>query len=160
MKPFLRLLLRNVRKHNLIKFSAARPHVSSDKFGNCMKDLKCNNVKQYCLLVNKRTLCPTKLKENIWKTFYRLKCKEFRKESQKSTQLLCRTKRMSHVGYWYITIDFIFFNHPTSIKWFVSWTVGNRLLKALCGKMLDWLNFRLGEIISLIHARDKEIISK
>ena len=62
---------------------------------------------------------------------------------------------MSHIGYWYITIHFIFFSHPTSIKWFVSWTVGNRLLKPLCGKMLDWLNFHLGEIIGLIQALEK-----
>ena len=62
---------------------------------------------------------------------------------------------MSHIGYWHITIHFIFFNHPTSTKWFVSWTVGNRLLKPLCGKMIDWLNFRLGEIIGLIHALEK-----
>ena len=48
-----------------------------------------------------------------------------------------------------------FFNHPTSIKWLVSWTVGNRLLKPLCGKVLDWLNFRLGEIIGLIHVLEK-----
>ena len=52
-------------------------------------------------------------------------------------------------------ISFVFFNHPTSIKWFVSWTVRNGLLKPLCGKMLDWLNFRLGEIIGLIHGLEK-----
>ena len=32
MKHFLLLLLRNATKHNSIKFSAARLHVSSDKF--------------------------------------------------------------------------------------------------------------------------------
>ena len=48
-----------------------------------------------------------------------------------------------------------FFNHPTSIKWFVSWTVRNRLLKPLCGKMLDWLNFHLGEITGLMHVLEK-----
>ena len=31
----------------------------------------------------------------------------------------------------------------------------NRLLKPLCGKMLDWLNFHLEEIIGLIHALEK-----
>ena len=39
------LLLRNATKHNSTKFSAARCHVSSDKCWNCLKDLKCNNVK-------------------------------------------------------------------------------------------------------------------
>ena len=29
--------------------------------------------------------------------------------------------------------------------WFVSWTVGNILLKPLCGKMLEWFNFLLGK---------------
>ena len=67
-------------------------------------------------------------------------------------------KFISHVGYWYFTMHFIFFNHPTSIKWFVSWTAGNRLLKPLCGEMLDWLNFGLGEIVGLIHATEKDII--
>ena len=55
MKHFLLLLLRNTTKHNSIKLSAARLHVSSDKFWNCLKDLICNNDKNYCLLVNKRT---------------------------------------------------------------------------------------------------------
>ena len=32
MKSFLLLLLRNATKHNSIKFSAERLHVSSDKF--------------------------------------------------------------------------------------------------------------------------------
>ena len=62
---------------------------------------------------------------------------------------------MLHVRDWYITIHFISFNHSTSIKWFVSWTVGIRLLKPLCCKMLDWLNFRLGKIIGLILALEK-----
>ena len=56
--------------------------------------------------------------------------------------------------------NFFFFNHPTSIKWFVSWTVGNRLIKPLCSKMLDWLNFRLGVIIGLIHALEKRYSQK
>ena len=64
-KTYLLLLLRNATKHNSIKFSAAWLHVSSDKFWNCLKDLKCNNVKNSCLLVNKRTLRSTKLKKNI-----------------------------------------------------------------------------------------------
>ena len=34
-------------------------------------------------------------------------------------------------------------------------SVGNGLLQSFCGKMLDWLNFRLGEIIGLIHALEK-----
>ena len=155
MKHFLLLLLRNVTKKNSIKFSAARLHVSFDQFWNCLKDLKCKTVKNSCLLVNKRNLCATKLKKNICKTFYRLKCKEFRQKSHKSAHLLRCTKCVSHVGYWYITIHFMFFNLPTCIKWFVSWTVGNRLLKQLCGKMLDWSDFRLGEILGLIHAREK-----
>ena len=58
---------------------------------------------------------------------------------------------MSYVGYWYITMHFFFFIHPTSIKLSISLTVGNRLLKPLRGKMLDWLNFRLGEITVLIY---------
>ena len=62
---------------------------------------------------------------------------------------------MSHGGYKNITVHFIFFFHPTSLKWFVSWTVGNKLLKPFCSKMLDWLNFRLGEIIGLIHVLEK-----
>ena len=142
MKHFLLLLLRNAAKHNSIKFSEARPHVSSDKFGNCMKDLKCNNVKNYCLLVNKRTLFSTKLKKNIRKSFYRLKMQRIPKGiSEINTSftlhemhVACRILSHHHRNY-------LFFNHPTSIKWFVSWTVGNRLLKSLCGKMLDWLNF-------------------
>ena len=138
MKHFLLLLLRNAKKHNSIKFSAPRLHDSSDKFWNCLKYLKCNNVKCSCLLVNKRTLRSTELKKNICKTFYRLKCKEFRKKSQKSTHLLRCTKCISHVGYCYITMRFIFFNHPTSIKWFVSWTVGNRLLKLVVRCLTDW----------------------
>ena len=48
MEHFLLLLLRNALKHNLIKFSAARLHVSSDKFWNCLKDLKCNTVYTVC----------------------------------------------------------------------------------------------------------------
>ena len=152
MKHFLHLLLRNTTKHNSIKFSAARLFVSSDKFLNCLKDLKCNNVKNSY----KWTLHSTKLKKNICKTFYLLKCKEFRKKSQNSTHLLRCTKCMSYVGYWYITMHFIFFNHHTSIKWFISWTAGNILLKRLCGKMLDWLNFRLGEIIILMHALEQK----
>ena len=52
---------------------------------------------------------------------------------------------MSHLGYWYITVHFIFFNHPTSIKWFESWTVGNILLKPLCSKMLEWFNVLFGK---------------
>ena len=154
MKHILLLLLRNATKHNSVKFSAARLHVSSDKFWNGLKDLKCNNVKNSCLLVNKRTLRSTKLKKNICNTFFALK----RKKSQKSTHLLRCTKCMSHVGYWHITMHFIFFNDPTSIKWFVSWTVGSRLLKPFCGTIIGWLNFRLGVIIGLIHALEKRYL--
>ena len=136
MKHFLLVLHRNAMKHNLIKFSAARLHVSSDKFWNCLKTLNAIMLKNPCLLMKKWTFCSPKLKKNICKTFYLLKCKEFWKKFQKSSHLLRCTKCMSHVGYWYITMHFIFFNHPTS-KRFVSWTVGNRLLKPLCGKMLD-----------------------
>ena len=155
MKHFLLLLLRNATKHNSTKFSAARLHVSFDKFWNCLKDLKCNNVKNSCLLVDKRTLCSTKLK-NICKTFYRLNMQRIPKEiSEINTSftlhemhVACRILVHHHSFHF-------FFNHPTSIKWFVSWTVGNRLLKPLCGKMLGWLNFRLGELIGLIHALEK-----
>ena len=56
MEHSLLLLLRNATKHNSIKLSATGLHVSSDKFWNFLKDLKCNNVKNSCLLVNKRTL--------------------------------------------------------------------------------------------------------
>ena len=124
MKHFLLLELRNALKHNSIKFSAARLHVSSDKFWNCLKDRKCNNVQNSCLLVNKRTLCLTNLKKNICKTFYRLKCKEFRKTFQKSAHLLRCTKSMSHVGYWYIIIHFIFFSTtylPKMVCFLNSW---------------------------------------
>ena len=63
------------------------------------------------------------------------------------------TYRMSDTG---ISPCISFFsNHPTSIEWFVSWTAGNRLLKPLCSKMLDWLNFSLGEIIGLMHVLEK-----
>ena len=44
MTHFLLLLLRNATKHNSFKFCSARLHVSSDKFWNRLKDLKCNNV--------------------------------------------------------------------------------------------------------------------
>ena len=70
---FLLVLLRNATKQNSIKLSAARLHVSSDKFWNCLKDRACNKVKNSYLLVNTRTLRSTKLKKNICKTFYRLK---------------------------------------------------------------------------------------
>ena len=80
MKYFLLLLLRNATKHNTIKFSVARLHVSCDKFWNCLKDLKCNNVKNPCLLVNNRTLCSTELKKKICQTFYRLKMWRIPKE--------------------------------------------------------------------------------
>ena len=90
------------------------------------KNLWCTVSKNSRLLVYKRTLRSTKLKKNSSKTFYRLNCKEFRKKSQKSIHLLRCTKCMSHVRYWYITIH-VFFNHPTSIKWFISWIVGTRL---------------------------------
>ena len=49
----------------------------------------------------------------------------------------------------------ISFFFSTTIKRFVSWTVKNRWLKPLWDKMLDWLNFRLGEIIGLMHALEK-----
>ena len=148
MKHFLLLLLRNAAKHNSIKFSEARPHVSSDKFGNCMKHLKCNNVKSYCLLVNKRTLFSTKLKKNIRKSFYRLKMQRIPKGiSEINTSftlhemhVACRILLHHHWIHFFFQPP-IFFNHPTSTKWFVSWTVGNILLKSLCGKMLDWLHF-------------------
>ena len=48
-----------------------------------------------------------------------------------------------------------FFNHPTSIKWSILSTVGNRLLKPIRGKMLYGLNFDLGEIIVFIHVLEK-----
>ena len=70
MKHFLLSMLRNATKHNSTQFSAARLHISSDKFWNCLKDLKCNNIKKFGLLVNKWTLRSTKLKKNICKTFY------------------------------------------------------------------------------------------
>ena len=64
----------------------------------------------------------------------------------------CRIRVHHHASF----SSFFFFSHSTSIKWFVSWTVGNRLLKPLCGKMLDWLNFRLREILGLIHVHALE----
>ena len=80
MKHFLLLLLRNDTKHNSIKFSAARLRVSSDKCWNYLKNLKCNNVKNTYLMMNKRTSHTTKLKKNICKTFYRLKMKRIPKQ--------------------------------------------------------------------------------
>ena len=95
LKPFLLLLLRNATKHSSIKFSAARLHVSSDKFWNCLKDLKCNNVKNYCLLVNKRKLLSTKLKKNICNTCYRLNVKNSERNLRKQlifydARIVCR----------------------------------------------------------------------
>ena len=55
MKHFLLLMLRNATIHNSIKFSVAQLHVSSDKFWNCLKDLKCSMLKNSSLLVNKQT---------------------------------------------------------------------------------------------------------
>ena len=100
MNHFLLLLLRNATKHNSIKFSAPRLHISSDKFWNCLKDLKCNNVMlnilicwwfgiwnsiewvpDHCFLY---TLRSAKFWKNICKASHRLKCKKFRKKSQKS----------------------------------------------------------------------------
>ena len=161
MKHFLLLLLRNATKHNSIKFSAARLHVSSDKFWNCLKDLKCNKVKNSCLLLNKRTLRSTKLKKNICETFYRLQNVKNSERSPRNQLISYDARnacRMSDTG----TSPCISFfsTHPTSVKWIVSWTVGNRLLKPLCSKMLDWLNFLLGEIIGLIHALEKKDIIK
>ena len=72
MKHFLLLLLRNATKHNSIKFSAAWLHISSEKIWNCLKDLKCNDIKKIACLVNKQTLPSTELK-NICKAFYRFK---------------------------------------------------------------------------------------
>ena len=45
MKHFLLLFLRNATKPNSIEFSATLLHVSFDKFWNCLKELRCNNVK-------------------------------------------------------------------------------------------------------------------
>ena len=42
----LNLLLKNATKHNSIKISAARLHISSNKFWNCLKDHICKNVKK------------------------------------------------------------------------------------------------------------------
>ena len=155
MKHFLLLLLRNAMKHYATKFSTAWLHNSSDKFWNYLKDFKCNNVKNYCLLANKRTLRSSKSKKNICKTFYRLKMQRIQKEilDVNSSFTIRNACRVSDTGT-SPCISF-FFNHPTSIKRFVSATVGKRWLKPLCGKMLDWLNFRLGEIIGLIHALKK-----
>ena len=77
MKHYLLLLLRNAMKRNSIKFAAARLHVSSDKFWNCMKYLKCINVKKSCLLVNKWTVCSTKLKKKFVKYLIAYNVKNF-----------------------------------------------------------------------------------
>ena len=66
-------MLRNATTHYSIKFSAAWLYVSSDKFWNCLKNLKCNNVKKSGLLVNKQALRSNKLKKKIYKTIYGLK---------------------------------------------------------------------------------------
>ena len=123
------------------------------------KTLNAIILKKSCLLVNKRSLCSTKIKKNICKTFYRLKMWRIPKEiSEINTSFTlheihvpCRILVHHHSFHF-------FFNHPTSKKRFVSWAFGNRLLNPLCGKMLDWLNFRLGEIIGLIHVLKRDII--
>ena len=156
MKHFLLLLPINATKHNSIKFSAARLRVSSDKFWNCRKEINCSNVKNSCLLVNKRTLCSTKLKKNICKTFYLLKMSRTPKEISEINTFL--TLHEMHVACRILVHhhSFHFFIQPPYLhKMVCSWTVGNRLLEPLCGKMLDRLNFRLGEIIGLINALEK-----
>ena len=136
MKHFLLLLLRNATKHNSIKFSAARIHVSSDKSLNFMKDLKFSNVENSCLLVNKRTLCSTKVKKNICKTFYRLKTFRIRKEiSEINTHFTLYEK---HVAYRILVHNsFHFFQPPYLHKMVCFLKDGNKLLKPLCGKVLD-----------------------
>ena len=62
---------------------------------------------------------------------------------------------MSHVGYWYITMHFIFFQPPYLHKMVCFLNSWKQIVKPLCGKMLDWLNFRLGKIIGLIYALEK-----
>ena len=105
--------------------------------------------------MNKQTLRTTKLKKNICKTFRRLKMKRIPKQISEIN--LSFTMHEMHVACRILVHHhaFHFFNHPTSIKWCVAWTVGNRLLKPLRGKILDWLNIHLGEILGLIHALGK-----
>ena len=73
MKHFLLLLLRNAKKHNSIKFSAARLHVSTDNFWNCLKNFQCNNVKTSFFVGEQADFISIKLKKNFCKTLYRLK---------------------------------------------------------------------------------------
>ena len=75
------------------------------------------------MLVNKRTLRTTKLKKNICKTFDHLKMKGIPKEISQINSSF--TMHEMHVAcrilvHHYVFLFFSFFNHPTSIKWFVS----------------------------------------
>ena len=159
MKHFLLLLLRNATKHNSIKFSSASLHVSSDKFWYCLKTLKCNNVKNSCLLVNKRTLRKTKLR----RTFVKHLPLKNEKNSKRNlrNQLIFYDARnaclMSDTG---TSPCISFFQPPYLHKMFWAWTVGNRLLKRLCDKMLDWLNFHFGRNNWFNTCVSKEILSK
>ena len=102
-------MLRSIIGSNFQKHGSMFPLTNSEI---AWRPLNAIILKDSCLLVNKWTLRTTKLKKNICKTFYHLKWKKFRKKSQKSTHLLRCTKCMSHVGYWYITVHFIFFQPP------------------------------------------------
>ena len=97
----------------------------------CLKDLKCNNVKNYCLLVNKRSFLSTKLKKNICKTFYRLKMWNIPKEISEIPILLQCTKCISHVGNWYITMHFIFVQPPYLHKMVCFFNSWKRIVKTI-----------------------------
>ena len=107
-----------------------------------------------CLWTSGLSLSSNKLKKNICKTFYCLKMKRIPKGISEIKTSFTLHEMHVDVGYGYIIIHFIFFffNHPTSIKWFDDF---EQLLQPLCGKMLDWLNFCLREILGLIHALEK-----
>ena len=79
MRVCLLLLLRNVRKHNSMKFQAAGLRVSSDKFWNCLKDLKYNS----CILLfvgEKQTPRPTNWKSDTCLTLNHLRIQNFPRE--------------------------------------------------------------------------------
>ena len=144
-------MLRSIIRSHFQWYSSMFPLTNSEIAWN----LKCNNVTNSCLLVNKRTLLSTEVKKNICKTFYRLKMKRIPKEISEPTHLLRCTKCMSQVGTGTSPCIFHFFQPPylhQMVCFLNSW---NEIVKPLCGKMLDWFNFRSGEIVDLIHALEE-----
>ena len=52
-----------------------------------------------------------------------------------------------------LRISFFFLQSPYLHKWFVSWTVGKKVLKPLCREMLHWLKlcFRQIHVVGLLY---------